>query len=204
MKLVFFIAFLLGLQIAHSAELSTREADALERRFFAAQAGTATLEANFLQTISAPGLQKPVSSAGRMFFRSPEALRIEYTDPAGDWMQLGGGNYTVVRSNRQPVSRPEDHPSARVLAALREILRGRQPAEEMRRSISREGEVYRVTLEPLRESANQPARIDIEAAVEGLELRSLLVALPRGASMRFDFSGWRRNHPLPANAFGLE
>jgi len=204
MKLFFFIAFWLGLQIAHGAELTNTEADALERRFFAAQADTATLEANFFQTISAPGLGKPVSSAGRVFFRSPEALRIEYTDPSGDWMQLKGGNYTVVRSKRQPVSRPENHPSARVLAALREILRGRQPAEGMRRSISREGEVYRVTLEPPRECPNQPARIEIEAAAEGLELRSLLVALPRGATMRFDFSGLRRNHPLPSNAFGTE
>jgi hypothetical protein len=88
-----------------------------------------------------------------------------------------------------------------VLAALREILRGKKPAENMNRRVYVEGNIYRVILVPEQEAANQPSRIEIEADVEGFKLRSMVVSLPRGATMRFDFSDERRNHRLPANVF---
>jgi outer membrane lipoprotein-sorting protein len=182
-------------------ELPSTQADALERRFFAAQSGINTLEADFIQTITAPGLGRPAKSKGQVFFRSPELLRIQYSDPAGEWMQLDEQNFTIVRSNRQPETRPSDHPSARVLVALREILRGKKPAENMNRRVYVEGNIYRVILVPEQEAANQPSRIEIEADVEGFKLRSMVVSLPRGATMRFDFSSVRRNHRLPANVF---
>jgi len=182
-------------------ELPSTQADALERRFFATQSGINTLEADFIQTITAPGLGRAATSKGQVFFRSPELLRIQYSDPAGEWMQLDEQNFTAVRSNRQPETRPSDHPSARVLAALREILRGKKPAENMNRRVYVEGNIYRVMLVPEQDAPNQPSRIEIEADVVGFKLRSMVVSLPRGATMRFDFSSVRRNHRLPANVF---
>lgn len=202
MRICFSAALLLGVcAVVLGEEVPTTRADALERRFFAAQSGINTLEADFIQTISAPGLPRPAKSKGQVFFRSPELLRIQYSDPAGEWMQLDKETFTVVRSNRQPETRPSDHPSARVLAALREILRGKKPAENMNRRVYVEGDIYRVILVPEQDAPNQPSRIEIEADVEGFKLRSLIVTLPRGATMRFDFSSVRRNHRLPADLF---
>ncbi|MBJ7390959.1 MAG: outer membrane lipoprotein carrier protein LolA [Chthoniobacterales bacterium] len=148
-----------------------------------------------------PGLGRPAKSRGQIFYQSPELLRVEYTQPEGEWMQLDGENFTLARAKRQPETRPADHASARVLAALREILRGKKPSEGMSRRIYDEGDAYRVILVPLQEGQNQPSRIDITADADGFQLRSMVVSLPRGATMRFDFSSFRRNHRLPANSF---
>lgn len=204
MKLFFLSALFLCVRIGAAVELSPDDAQILERRFFESQAKTKTLEADFIQTITAPGLGKPASSSGRFFFQSPGSLRIEYTNPLGDWMQLDGGNFKIARSSQNAITRPAEHPSARVLAALREILCGRKPAEGMHRTIEIDGGIYRVTIKPMRPGSTRPKRISIEASVERFELQSLMVELPRGASMRFDFSDFRRNHPLPSNLFSLE
>ena len=62
-------------------DLSSSDATALQKRFFAARQKTRTLEAAFTQTISVPGLENPAISRGQLFYRAPDELRIFYQVP---------------------------------------------------------------------------------------------------------------------------
>lgn len=198
------ILFLASLPaVAGAAELSSAEAAALEERFFAAQRKTRTLEASFNQTIAAPGLSAPVVSRGVLAYRAPDDLRISYTEPAGEWMQLDAANFTSLRGGRAAVVRATDHPSARALGALRDILRGHRPPGEMQTTVTRHSDHYIVVLTPSSDGGFQPERIENTIDAATLQLRSLSLTLPRGTVMRFDFSSIRRNRPLPADAFTL-
>ncbi len=183
--------------------LSPDEAAALERRFFAAQREMQTLEADFTQSVTAPGLPAPAISHGQLFYRAPNQLRISYTDPAGDSMQLDGSDYTALRSGRAPVVRPADHTSARAMTALRDILHGSQPPGDMKVSVTRQGNAYIVTLTPRTPGRFQPERIENIIDARTLQLRSLSLTLPRGTVMRFEFTRLRPNRPLPESAFLL-
>lgn len=190
------------LQLTLAQELPVREADDLEKRFFRAQQEHETLAAAFTQTVTAAGLPAPVVSQGNLYYRAPDSLRIEYTSPAGDFLQLQGTLFTARRAGGKIVTRSADHPSARALVALREVLRGRPPADETTvRRVTREGAFFRVTLTPSFAGPDAPGMIENLIEVKSLQLRSLGVSLPRGAVMNFDFKQIRTNRSLPAGVF---
>jgi outer membrane lipoprotein-sorting protein len=186
---------------AVASDLSPKEANAVEKRFFATQQKTRTLEAAFTQTISAPGLRSPVLSRGQLFYRAPDDLRIAYTEPVGDLLQLDKARFTTIRAGQSPVLRPPDHPSARALSALRDILRGQRPPGDMHATVNRRGTDYIVVLRPATTGAFQPEQIENTIEAKTLQLRSMSITLPRGTVMKFDFSPRRRNQPLPSDAF---
>ena len=175
----------------------------LEKRFFGTQQKTRTLEAAFTQTISAPGLGSPTISRGQLVYRAPDDLRISYQVPPGELMQLDAGNFTTIRTGRSPLARPANHPSARALGALRDILRGNRPPGDMQVSVTRQAGNYLVVLVPSTLGNFQPERIENTIDADTMQLRSMSLSLPRGTVMRFDFSEVRRNHRLPAAAFSL-
>ena len=184
-------------------DLSSSDATALQKRFFAARQKTRTLEAAFTQTISAPGLENPAISRGQLFYRAPDELRISYQVPPGELMQLDAGNFTTIRTGRAPVVRSASHPSARTLGALRDILRWNQPPGDMQVSVTRQAGHYRVVLVPSARGGFQPEKIENTIDEDTMELRSMTLTLPRGTVMRFDFSATRRNHRLSTDAFRL-
>jgi outer membrane lipoprotein-sorting protein len=191
------------LQAADARELPQSEADRLEQRFFAAQRATETLQSAFTQTVTSPGLPAPVVSAGNLFYRSPDSLRIVYTRPAGDFLQLLGERFTSRRSGGDLVDRDSDHPSARALVALRDVLRGEPPDETMKRDVTSEGDFFRVTLTPQFPGPGAPEKIENLIEKSSLQLRSLSIVLPRGTIMRFDFAKIRKNRPVAENTFSL-
>jgi outer membrane lipoprotein-sorting protein len=200
---ILFLALAAPAVTALAGDLSSTEAAALERRFFAAQRETRTLEADFTQSVTAPGLPAPAISRGQLLYCAPDQLRIAYTDPSGELMQLDGADFTAVRNGRPPVVRPDNHPSARALVALRDILRGRRPPGEMDVSVTQRGHNYVVVLTPRTTGRFQPERIENVIDGRSLQLRSLSLTLPRGTLMRFEFTRLRPDRPLTDSAFTL-
>jgi outer membrane lipoprotein-sorting protein len=186
---------------ADAAELPAAAAAELEKRFFAAQRATRTLAADFTQTLTAPGLPAPVVSRGQILFRAPDDLRIVYTEPAGEVLQLDATSFTALRTGRPPVRRPPGHASARALSSLRDILRGQRPEGEMAATVTRRGHDYLVVLTPAATGGFQPERIENIIDARSMQLRSMSITLPRGTLLRFDFAKPRRNQPLPPDAF---
>jgi outer membrane lipoprotein-sorting protein len=191
--------------LTHAAagrELAADEAAALEKRFLSAQQNTRTLQADFKQIITAPGLRDAAASTGRLLYLAPDSLLVTYTDPAGDYLLLRGNKFTSQRAGKSTIRDASD-PSARALTALRDLLRGAPAGNVMTRSVTQSGNKYLVTLTPSVPGLNQPERIENLLEVSSLQLQSMTITLPRGATMQFIFSRIRRNTGLDPKAFDL-
>lgn len=186
-----------------AAEIPAAEAAALEKRFMQTQAATNTLGAGFVQTVSAPGLREPVRSEGRLHYRAPDDLLIAFTQPAGDILELRGDSFRAVRNGRE-TRRSANHPSARALVALREILRGQHPDDAETVRVEHSDGAYRVSLVPSTAPPAAPREIVVTVDARDLLVRGLEITLPRGATLTYDMREIRRNRPLPDGIFGAK
>jgi outer membrane lipoprotein-sorting protein len=177
----------------------------LEARFLKSHRNLQSLQADFRQTITSPGMRKPVVSEGRFLYKKPDSLRIDYTRPEGDYFLLNGDRFETRRRGKPPAILEASHPSARALVALREVLRGMPPTGDFQKEVVRENGVFRVVLTPLVPSPTLPRQIENRVDAQSLALLSLTLTMPQGAVMEFVFENPRRNQPLdPAVFAGIE
>jgi outer membrane lipoprotein-sorting protein len=183
-------------------ELSHAETEQLSRQFAEAQRTLCTFRANFEQTVSLLGLRNPAVSKGAFFYRAPDDVRIDYSQPDGDFLLLRGGNFLVSKGGEAPRRYPESDRSARVLVALRKVMGGRPDAGAgMVRKIRREGDEYVVSLTPQTPSRDMPEKIENRIDAGSFLLKRMTVTLPRGTSMEFNFSDPERNVKLDKALF---
>jgi outer membrane lipoprotein-sorting protein len=84
--------------------------------FVRTQQQTQTFQADVKQTVRLHGLKKPVESIGRLFYKAPDKLRIQFTQPAGEYLLIVGNDVFSKKTNR-PLRRSKD-PNAGMLLKL--------------------------------------------------------------------------------------
>jgi len=173
----------------------------LEARFLASHKNLESLQAEFRQTITSPGMGQPVVSEGRFYYQAPDKLRIDYSRPAGDYFLLKGDRFETRRRGKAPVILDANHSSARALVALREVLRGTPPAGEFQKQVECEDGEFRVILTPLAPSPTLPRKIENRVDAKSLTLLGMTITMPQGAAMEFAFENPRRNQPLDKAVF---
>lgn len=193
----------LALPAFAAQELEPSEAQALEKKFLRQQQALRTLQVDFRQTLASRGLRNPVVSEGKVYYKAPDDLCISYSRPEGDYSLLRGQELQVARRGKAPRNVPLEHPSAKPLLALRQMLRG-QPSEDQNlfnRTVKREQEQYLVLLEPKTPAPDLPATIEnrIDAATH--LLTSMRITLPSGTALQFEFSNPQRNRTLDPALF---
>ncbi len=173
----------------------------LEERFLENQKSLESLQADFRQIITSPGLKQPVVSEGRFYYLAPDKLRIDYTKPEGDYFLLNGDHFESRRRGKAPVVVPVNHPSARALSSLREVLRGTPPSEDFQKQVDRkEGEI-RVVLTPSTASPAMPQKIENRVDANSLALLGMTITTPNGAGMEFLLENPRRNQAIDPAVF---
>lgn len=192
--------------VAHARDLSPEETRRVEERFVRTQKSTRTLRADFEQTIRLPGMRAPVVSRGEFLYRAPDDLRINFTEPAGDYLLLSGETLEIVRGGKSPVRKPSTHLSAKALVALRNVLRGTPENTEgrMDRRISTADGVFTVSITPVVRSARMPEKIENRVDADSLMLQTMTITLPYGGFMEFRFSHSRKNAPVDADFFHMK
>ena len=173
----------------------------LEARFLASHKNLESLQADFRQTITSPGMRQPVVSEGRFYYQAPDKLRIDYSRPAGDYFLLNGDRFETRRRGKPPVILDANHPSARALVALREVLRGTPPAGEFQKQVERENGVFRVILTPVAPSPTLPRKIENRVDAKSLALLAMTITMPQGAAMEFVFENPLRNQTIEKGVF---
>jgi outer membrane lipoprotein-sorting protein len=173
----------------------------LEARFLANQKNLESLQADFRQTITSPGMRQPVVSEGRFYYQAPNQLRIDYSRPAGDYFWLNGDRFEARRRGKPPAVLDASHPSARALVALREVLRGTPPAGEFQKQIERKDGEFLVILTPLAPSPTLPRKIENRVDAKSLALLGMTITMPQGATMEFALENPLRNKPLDPAVF---
>ena len=173
----------------------------LEARFLASHKNLESLQADFRQTITSPGMRQPVVSEGRFYYQAPDKLRIDYLRPTGDYFLLTGERVQTCRRGKPPSIRDAGHPSARALVALREVLRGTPPSAEFQKQVERKDGEFLVILTPIQPSPTLPRKIENRVDATSLALLGMTITMPQGAAMEFVLENSRRDQPIGAGVF---
>jgi len=173
----------------------------LEARFLASHKNLESLQANFRQTITSLGMRHPVVSEGRFYYLAPDKLRIDYIKPEGDYFLLNGDHFESRRRGKVPVVVPVNHPSARALTSLREVLRGTPPTGDFQKQVDRQDGEFRVVLTPATASPTMPRKIENRVDANSLALLGMCITTPNGAAMEFLLENPRRNQLLDPVVF---
>ena len=181
--------------------LSVAERQPYVDAFVRAQQQTQTYQAELKQTVRLRGLQKPVESAGHIYYRAPGSLRLSFTQPADEYMLLTGDDLYLKKANRALIHRKSPGENARMLL---ELFRGGEKDWEEKFDITyaRENDHLIVTLHPKQPDAKMHG-VEIEniVALPSYDIRSIQIRFDKDSSMTYEFSHAVRNAPLDDKLF---
>ncbi len=202
-----FVIPLLAGASALAAPLSAERAAMLRAQFQTRQSETLTWSATFMQTLTVPGLREPVVSVGTLAYRAPEQLRLDFTQPAGEFVLILGDQLFIQKAGMRLAEKSLREDSAgRPFLSLLGLLRG-QPTEEesaYTAEVTREEGHYAVVLSRKTDaSSRMPTRITNTIAADTLDLREVVVELPNGGMLSYRFDGITRNRPLDTARFAV-
>lgn len=187
--------------------LTPAKAEALRTRFETRQRGSRSWSADFTQTLTMPGLRASIDSEGTFTFRAPDALRIEFTKPAGELVLILGDRLFLQKPGKRAVEKSLTGDNAgKPFQALLSLMQGRPPENEAQFDprVTQEDDRYVIELTKKPDATGRlPKRITNIVSAETLDVREVLVELPNGGSLRYVFRDPARNRPVDARLFAL-
>jgi outer membrane lipoprotein-sorting protein len=201
------VALFLGFELRlFAAEvLSSEKAEALRKRFETQQQETRFWTADFTQTLTVPGLKTPIVSEGKIRYRAPDSLRIDFEKPSGDFLLALGSDLYVQKSERGLVRKTiQADTVGKPLLGLLGMLRGRPTEDAERFDIQAvlEGDAFEIELVKKQGAPAQlPKKIINSIAVHSLVVRNVTVVLPNGGTLAYAFRSSTRNRPVSASFF---
>lgn len=185
--------------------LSADKANALRTRFENRQKETRTWSAAFTQTLALKGLKEPIVSEGQIRFRAPDALRIDFSKPAGEFALAVGDQLFLQKPGKSVAEKSLSKDSAgKPFASLLGLLQGRPPENEesFDVAVSREDDRYLIVLtRKAGASGRLPKKITNTVGADSMEVQETVVELPNGGTLTYSFRNPARNTSLPAAAF---
>jgi outer membrane lipoprotein-sorting protein len=190
---------------AFSSPLSSAKEAELRAQFQTRQRETKTWVAAFSQTLSLPGMTKPVVSAGQLFYRSPNQLRLDFTKPEGEFVLANRDSLFIQKAGKRVAEKSLSRDTAgRPFQSLLGLLRGQPPEEEAMYlpEVTREDDRYLLVLSRKPDASSRaPKRITNIIDAQSLEVREVLVELPNGGTLKYEFTGISRNQPISDERF---
>jgi outer membrane lipoprotein carrier protein len=185
--------------------LSTGDAAAVQKKFRETQQATKTFRAEFTSELKLEKLNRIVSSKGVLYFQAPDRVRMEYAQPAGEWVVLSGRQLAVKKSNRSVQvfdlkERPRAQQAIQSLLAI--VGRGTESWDTTHAvEMFAENGKTRVLLVPKsREDARQPEKIEVLLRAD-LSLEQIQVRFPGDNGMLYRLGVPVRNQPVDAGLF---
>ena len=191
--------------LVRAETLTGVRAENLRKKFEAIQRGTRFWSAHFHQTLTIPGLKTPLVSEGKIQYRSPDAIRVEFENPPGDFLLARGEKFFLKKAGKPMVEKSlEKDAAAKPIQGLLSLLRGAGVEEERWFSpeISRQGDDFVVELVK-KEGAplHLPRSITNTVGADSFEMKRVVIQLPKGGSLTFQFDQVVRNRSIDASAF---
>lgn len=192
---------------APAAPLTPAKANALRARFEARQKETRTWSADFVQTLHMRGMRAPVVSEGTITYRAPDALRIDFSKPAGEFVLAIGDRLFLQKAGKRLAEKSLSGDSAgKPIQSLLGLLQGR-PAEgedQFEAEVSNENGTYVITLTKKPDAGGRlPKRITNVVSEATLNIQQVLVELPNGGNLSYRFQNITRNRPVGAEVFSF-
>ncbi len=201
------ICVALPLMAAVGAPLAPEEREAFIARFVAQQQATETYQAELKQTLELRGLRRPVESAGRIYYRSPDALALVFEKPAGEFLIVAGGDL-FVKKHRQRLrhrtidpARAGHHDLLFMLALFRDGAAVTR--EHFDVAMTRTNADLLVRLSPKERDPHhrQPVAIDNWIAETTLEVSKLRLQFHGENAITYEFREPVRNQPIDPAVF---
>lgn len=193
--------------VGQATPLPEKDANALRAKFQARQRETRSWSAGFSQTLSLRGLGRPIASAGRIFFQAPDKLRIDFAQPAGEFVLVANGRVYTQKRGKRLQERGLEEEASRPFRSLLQMLRGATGGPEEEGAFSpnatKEDDGYAITLERQEKASSRLPRRIINKVTTSLEIREVTVELPNGGTVRYVFSEPQRNRKLDVGLFEL-
>lgn len=180
--------------------LSEAERQPLMDAFARTQQQTQTYQADLKQTVRLRGLQKPVESAGKILYKAPGALRLSFTQPAGEYMLLTGDDLYMKKANRALIHRKSAGQNARMLL---ELFHGgaKDWEEKFDITYARADDHLIVTLRP--KQAEVKVEIENIVSLPSYDIRSIQIRFDKDNSLTYEFANPVRNAPLEDKLFEI-
>ena len=175
--------------------------------FVHTQQQTQSYQAELKQTVRIHGLQKPIESDGHIYYRAPGSMRMDFTQPAGEYMLITGDDMYLKKSNRAVIHRKATGPKSRPDQNARMLLSLFQGgvdewSEQFDVTIAREDDHLVVTLHPKQADAKAHG-VEIEniVALPSYDIRSIQIRFDKENSLTYDFTNAVRNATLDDKLF---
>ena len=201
------LCIIAALAVAHaqSAPLTPSKEAVLREQFQTRQRQTKSWSATFDQTISMPGMRQPVVSSGTLLYRSPGSLRLDFTKPDGEFVLVTGDQLFLQKAGKKVSEKSLSRDTAgKPFLSLLGLLRGQPPDEEAMYEpvVSREDGKYILVLNLKPDASSRaPKRITNIIDAETREIREVLVELPNGGTLRYQFQEIVRNRAIAEERF---
>jgi outer membrane lipoprotein carrier protein len=169
-----------------------------------AQRETRTLQADFEQVKQVALLEKPLVSRGRLFFKRPDRVRLEVTEPKPAILLIRGSQIEipgVSEADRESLSMT---PAASMFSRLGALFTGatRELEEDFTLSARSDGDAIEVALEPKQERWQKILRrMELRFAGPELLLAAIRIEDPLGDRLRIAMREVRRNVELDESLF---
>ena len=190
---------------ALSAPLPPAKEAELRGQFQTRQRETKTWAASFSQTLTMPGMAKPVVSSGSLAYRAPNQLRLDFTKPEGEFVLVNRDSLFIQKAGKKVAEKSLTRDTAgRPFLSLLGLLRGQPPEEEAMYSpeVTREDGKYILVLNLKPDASSRaPKRITNIIDAETLDVREVLVELPNGGTLRYQFQEIVRNRAIAEERF---
>lgn len=203
-RTLFLTAILLSAH-ARAQVLTPEKVTALREQFQKHQQQTKTWAATFTQTVSLPGMKQPVISTGSIAYRAREQLRLDFTKPAAEFVLVLGDQLFLQKAGKRVAVKSLSKDNAgKAFHSMLNLLQGQLTETEAlyTPAISRQESTYSVVLNRKPDAPGRgPKLITNTIAADALDVREILVVLPDGGTIRYEFNGTTRNQPLADSLF---
>lgn len=190
---------------SQAAPLSPARSAELRDQFLRRQQATRSWTASFTQTVSMPGMRKPVVSEGTIAYKAPGQLRLDFSKPEGDLVIVTGGRVFIQKAGKRPSEKSlDDDRAGKPFESLLGLLGGKPTEDESLYDpeLSREGADYTLVLTRKPSASSRlPRRITNSFDAESLEVREVIVELPNKGTIAYRFTESARNRAMDSDQF---
>lgn len=182
--------------------LSPEEVIATEKSLETLRSETRSFQAKVIQTLVLKELEDPVISSGIVSYARPGRLRLDFSEPAGEYLLVVPGVTIIQKTGMRPkVQRtdPLKEPKGRL-----DLLRAFDaPLASWRTdfivTMKHEGGILNVSLSP-KKTSHGTNKIIVRVQEQTANIISMKIELPEGY-LEYLFSGHRINPPLKPSLF---
>lgn len=160
-----------------ASPLSEEEALQIESKIENHQKSVKTVRALFTQSVIPPHQKNPILSQGRLLYRRPQTLRIDYDQPTGDGMILTPQETLSWKKGLLTQVTPHDPQKPSFRRVLLEVLEKtpRDWQKEYHRTMTQTDSCYEVLLTPLQAETTLPQNIVAKLRLTDLQLTEIEV-----------------------------